>query len=289
MSTTSQLVDNGQYNQIVDVYSTLYPAHGEAPADFPLAEVESHQVYLAVTDPTIDIRGKRVLDLACGNGYHANKLLDWGASSVTGMDVSTGMLEAARQNAQDRGIGESRLNFVHGDATDEVLLMKGAPFDLITGCWLLNYAPDAAPMTKMYKFIARNLRPGGYWVGLTIPPLLSAEDYELGLLNEALQPHGAWGRYGQGGRVLKAMPHGDGYLVRCELGTEAHKVKATFECYSLSLKVSDQACKDSDEFKSPEWRDFVVPRYLKDAHDNNYWNALSLRPSCTVVTAQKYL
>lgn len=278
-----------QYDDIVDVYSRLYPANGESPADFPLAAIESHQVYLAVTDPRVDIRGKRVLDLACGTGYYANKLLGWGAASVTGMDISNGMLEAGRRSAEAAGIRDSQLSFVRGDATDENLVIGGAPFDVVTGCWLLNYAPDAATMTRMYKFMARNLAPGGYWVGLTVPPLLSDEPFEAEMLDAAMKPQGAWGRHGQTGQVLKAMPNGDGHHIRIELGTQAYETKACFNCYHLSLKVFQQACEDSEQFESQEWMDFVIPEDIKSAQGKGHWNDLCLWPSCRVVTAKKLI
>lgn len=287
MAESQEKPESSQYNQIVDAYSILYPPDGEGPASFPLAAIESHQLYLAVTDPAVDIRGKRVLELACGSGHYSTKLLNWGAASVTGMDISTGMLEAGRKSAAARGIPASKLNLVHGDATDEELIVHGAPFDVVTGCWLLNYAPDTATMTKMYKFIGRNLRPGGYWVGLSVQPLLSDEPYEGDMLAAALGPRGAWGRYGNLGNVLKAMPNGDGYYIHVELGTEAHKVKTCFDCYHLSLKVFEQACHDSGMFERPEWRDFVMPGHVRDAYEKGHWNALSLWPSCRVFTAKK--
>ncbi|CAN8106475.1 unnamed protein product [Discula destructiva] len=242
---------------------------------------------MAVTSPTVDIRGKRVLDLACGGGNYARKFLSWGAASVTGMDVSTGMLDTARRSAAAQGIPGSRLKFVHGDATDEDLLIEGAPFDIVTGCWLLNYAPDAATMTRMYRFIARNLRAGGHWVGLTTPPLLSDGTHEADLLNVAMAPLGAWGRHGQGGRVLKAMPDGDGYFIRAELGTDAHTVKAGFDCYSLSLRVYQQAWQDAGMFESMEIQDFVLPGLVKNAYAKGHWNDLTLQPSCRIITARK--
>lgn len=287
MSTAPPSVDNAQYDHIVDTYSVLYPPTGECPADFPLGAIETHQVYLAVTDPAIDIRGKRVLDLACGMGFYATKLLAWGAASVTGMDISAGMLAAARRSAQAQGVAEARLRFVQGDATDDHLIVDGAPFDLVTGCWLLNYAPDKAVMTKMYSFIARNLRPGGHWVGMVPLPLLSGEPHEAEMLNTAMADHGAWGRYGQSGRVLKTMPNGDGYLIQVELGTEAHKTKVIFECYMLTLKVLEQACKDSGVFEGLECKNFVIPEHVKAAYETGYWNALCLQPSCIMVTARK--
>ena len=281
--------NDDKHDHVVDAYSLLYPPNGKSPADFPLAAIEAHQVYLAVTGPAIDVRGKRVLDLDCGNGHDASNLLSRGAASVTGLDDTPEMLDMARQSVRARGIDESRLNFLQGDAMDEDLAVPGAPFDIITRYWLLNYAPDAATMTKLFKSIARNLRPGGYWVGLVLPPLLSDKPYEAKVytLDAVCMPGGAWARHGQTGQIIMAIPSGDGYQVSVESGTDAHKGKAVIQCYWLSLKVFEQACKDSGVFEDLEMRDFAIPKHVKDAYLTGYWNDLALRPSCTVVNARK--
>ena len=46
-----------------------------------------------------DVRGKTVLDLACGDGFYTRLLRQAGAAEVTGVDVSEGMIELA----EDRG------------------------------------------------------------------------------------------------------------------------------------------------------------------------------------------
>ena len=42
-----------------------------------------------------DISGLRVLDLACGYGYHMGSMRKWGASKVVGVDISEAMIRAA--------------------------------------------------------------------------------------------------------------------------------------------------------------------------------------------------
>nr|WP_269141875.1 class I SAM-dependent methyltransferase [Lientehia hominis] len=44
-----------------------------------------------------DFRGRRVLDLGCGYGWHCIYAMEHGASSVTGIDLSEKMLEVARK------------------------------------------------------------------------------------------------------------------------------------------------------------------------------------------------
>ncbi|MDD6211067.1 MAG: class I SAM-dependent methyltransferase [Bacteroidales bacterium] len=44
-----------------------------------------------------DLRGKRVLDLGCGFGWHCRYAVEQGACSVTGVDISEKMLEEAKR------------------------------------------------------------------------------------------------------------------------------------------------------------------------------------------------
>ena len=45
-----------------------------------------------------DFKGKRVLDLGCGYGWHCKYATDHGASSVTGVDGSQNMIKKAKEN-----------------------------------------------------------------------------------------------------------------------------------------------------------------------------------------------
>ena len=44
-----------------------------------------------------DFRGKRVLDLGCGYGWHCEYAAQHGAQQVTGIDLSERMLQVARR------------------------------------------------------------------------------------------------------------------------------------------------------------------------------------------------
>ena len=280
-------VSNTQYNQIVDAYSRLYPPTGVAPDDYPLAIIEDAQLHLAVTEASVDIRGKRILDLACGTGYFASKWLRWGAESITGVDISASMLDAARMHAKERGIPETKLNFVLGDATDDSITIDGAPFDIVTGCWLLNYAPDAPTMTKMWNFIGRHLKPGGTFLGLTIPPLLTGKPEEGEMLAWTMSSSGPWGRNGNLGKVLDPLPNGDGFNVRIELGTDAQDEMAVFETYHPTLRVFEDSIRQSGMFTGLEWRDFVIPEEVKKNKAPGYWNDLALWPHCRVCVGRR--
>ena len=60
-----------------------------------------------VLDRLAPLSGLRVLDLGCGEGYVARKIVDAGAASVLGIDLSAGMIEQALAEAKRDGISGS--------------------------------------------------------------------------------------------------------------------------------------------------------------------------------------
>src|SRR6059058_4534896 len=88
---------------------------------------EVHELY----DPA----GRDVLDYGCGPGYLAQYLVEGGARSVTGIDVSDGEIEQARERAEQNGIAD-RSHFLVADAhaTD----FADDSFDLIVGAAILH-------------------------------------------------------------------------------------------------------------------------------------------------------
>lgn len=116
------------------------------------------------------VRGARVLDLGCGEGYVSRKLVERGAASVHGIDVSTEMIERAR--AQEEGSGRPvRIDFQSGDAAD-LAHLEGDSFDLVTAVFLFNYL-DRDATTRTMTEVARVLRPGGTFVFAVPHPSLA--------------------------------------------------------------------------------------------------------------------
>lgn len=120
--------------------------------------------------------GTRVLDLGCGQGDLTLALLARGAS-VTGLDLSGGMLEVARRRVELYGNGRSA-TFVA--APVERTGLTSGTFDVIVGRWILHHI-DLRPAASE---LARLLVPGGRAVFLensgANPVLNFARDHVAG-------------------------------------------------------------------------------------------------------------
>lgn len=98
--------------------------------------------------------GKRVLDVACGEGYGSHMLAELGAASVVGVDIAQDAIAVARSRFARAGV-----SYVVGDALDLPSLLEGQqPFDLIVGFETIEHLPEP----RLYlEGLQRVLAPGG--------------------------------------------------------------------------------------------------------------------------------
>lgn len=99
-----------------------------------------------------DVRGRTVLDIGCGDGALAAELWQRGAI-VTGIDMSSEMIEAAQANAKREG---AEIAFIVAPA--ERIPFPAECFDVVSAVTILCFVENAAPV---FTEIARVLRPGG--------------------------------------------------------------------------------------------------------------------------------
>ena len=115
-----------------------------------------------------DLRGARVLDLACGSGYYGRRFLGEGAASSHGVDQSPVMVEQARAISAALGDG---MTF---EASDVLALGTVGVFDVVVAAFLFNYAQSLQELDAMAAKVRQHLAPGGRLVLQTINP-----DYRL--------------------------------------------------------------------------------------------------------------
>jgi SAM-dependent methyltransferase len=195
------------------------------------------------------IEKARVLELACGSGFYTYSFLSWGANSVLGVDISSVMIDEARRLGKE-------VSFVQADCSIPKAY-DGGPFDLVFGAWLLNYAPDRAGLVNMFRNIAMNLKDGGHFVSVTVPP--SSNPIES--LNAEAN--------------ARPMPEGSGYLTYSHIKDVEDGIcfrvhgdtpvgELDFECYHLKKELYVEAAREAGLNGKLEWGVTKVPeRYLK--------------------------
>ena len=97
------------------------------------------------------LQNRRVLEVGCGEGWDCRKFLEWGATEVHGIDLSSAMLAVARQHEGPR------LKFFAHD------LHQPWPhqYDVIVGRSVLHHLDYRVILEKLYE---NNLAPGGQMV-----------------------------------------------------------------------------------------------------------------------------
>ncbi len=143
---------------------------------------ETHTLFQAIGDPS----GLTVIDLCCGICRLGRRLLEMGAKSVTGLDISREMLRRAEERRSALPAGQrDRIRLIEADLTNSDLALP--PVDLITGLYVLHYAETPEAIGGMGRFIARNMKPDGICALVTMNPdldprdNLSAAQAELGI------------------------------------------------------------------------------------------------------------
>jgi len=120
------------------------------------------------------VKDSYVLDVGCGEGYGARKMVEMGAKKVVGFDVSSEMIEKANSNPQKSG----RETYRVCDATKLVKEVERTPaalgivpgrmldegcFDLSIAIFLFNYT-SIHDMKQIMSQIFSLLRPGGRFI-----------------------------------------------------------------------------------------------------------------------------
>ena len=115
-----------------------------------------------------DLSGKKVLDLACGEGHFTRKLRKAGAETIVGVDLSRRMIELAMVQETSEPLGIAyRVEDVREACSQE-------KFDLAVAAWLIVYARDRSELASMCRGLAHRLKPGGRFVTIANNPDLYA-------------------------------------------------------------------------------------------------------------------
>jgi ubiquinone/menaquinone biosynthesis C-methylase UbiE len=172
------------------------------------------------------LEGLQVLDLACGEGFYTRQFRLRGAAGAVGIDISTGMIQLAREAETAHPLG------IQYHVCDVLALELGQTFDLVCASYLLNYSRTATELDQMCRVIAQHLKPGGRFVTINSNP-----DHRCP--PEALRQYGFTREnesYQEGAEVIYRFYQKDGSHIDV---TNYHLEKQTHEAAFLKAGLTD--------------------------------------------------
>ena len=142
-----------------------------------------------------DVRGKRVLELACGAAQNSIAVSKWGARA-TAVDISAVQLGQARRLIAEEG---ALVDLLRGDM-EHLGMFRDECFDIVMSSFGWEFVPDLA---ACFWECQRVLRPGGLLVVCTVHPLAafewSEDDGALPVTDYFKPPVEVWGDGGRSG------------------------------------------------------------------------------------------
>ena len=111
-----------------------------------------------------DFRGKRVLDLGCGFGWHCRYAAENGAQSVLGIDISENMLQEARRRTEDPRVEYRKISLEEYEDPEN-------SFDAVISSLALHYVESFEDICRK---VYRCLKPGGEFVFSAEHPIFTA-------------------------------------------------------------------------------------------------------------------
>lgn len=162
-----------------------------------------------------DFKGKRVLDLGCGFGWHCRYAIEQGAVSVLGLDLSEKMLAEARKINNLLGIEYQRIAIEDYDFPADA-------FDIVISSLAFHYLEDFGKVCDKVHF---SLSKAGTFVFSVEHPIFTAQGLQDWYYDE------------QGNRVHWPVDHYANQGIRKAnfLGEEVTKYHKTLTTYISSL------------------------------------------------------
>ena len=108
----------------------------------------------------VDMRNKKVLEVACGRGVFACYYAKNFGARITGMDINPDMIKSSIRRAKEEAV-EGLVEFKVADALDSPFPFRDGSFDVVVNECALGLASDPR---RCLNEMARVTKPGGYIV-----------------------------------------------------------------------------------------------------------------------------
>lgn len=210
-----------------------------------------------------DITDKRVLDLACGEGYSSRLCIELGAKEVIGIDISAKEIEMANKigNPEHKG----QIKYIVGNAAGE--LPNLGNFDVVTAVMLLQYCSSQEMIKNILQNVRSCLSPSDSFFLTSMPNPDIMNDYE-----------------GYGVK-LKREKKDEGSLVKVTLSDfETGKILCSFSNYFWSKETYDRIFKE--EGFDLQWNNASVsPEGIKK-YGKEFWKKFEEKPTYKILKAK---
>lgn len=225
-----------------------------------------------------DYNGKKVLDLACGEGWFARWCVSRGAREVDACDISVNMLRKAESRTTtaksqadklsapattvhiatdvDNAYREGVINYSRVDM-EELVLQTGPPYDLVFCGLALHYIVN---ITNVVQQVHTSLVPGGLFVFSIEHPFLTAPT-RPGFTKTADGEVDQWpvdSYFDEGERSVNWIVKDVKKQHRTLSTYFALLVDAGFEV----VRMDEWGATEQKTRKHPDWVEGVCPRFL---------------------------
>ncbi|WP_096186459.1 class I SAM-dependent methyltransferase [Evansella halocellulosilytica] len=205
--------------------------------------LESAGEWPALRSMLPDLKGKRVLDLGCGYGWHCRYVRKQGAQSVVGIDLSEKMLRRAKDMTNDSAVTYERMGI-------EDIDFEAEEFDVVISSLALHY-------TERFDLVCQNihhcLTTGGSFILSVEHPVftaIAAQDWFYGPNGERLH----WpvdGYQNEGQREARFL---DNDVVKYHRTVATH-MNALIESGFSIVKVAEPQPSQHLLKQNEDWRD----------------------------------
>lgn len=208
---------------------------------------QGYTIFQHMLRPILDqhgsLSGKRILDVACGEGCYTRRLKKLNCDYILGVDMSPTLIKCARdlENAEP-------LNIDYVTADIQELASLGQPFNVITAFYLLNYMATREEFLQTVRVIYEKLGKDEHMLGATIN-VLSAKQI---INTDKYRKYGV-AFYTDAFREDELLPEGKEIILT--LYDENNKEVTSYTNYYWSPHMHEDIFKKAG-FKTFEWVPF---------------------------------
>jgi len=127
------------------------------------------------------IKGQRLVDLGCGEGYNTRIFAESGAQMI-GIDISSQMIACAKEREEKEPLG---IEYHEASASNLSFLESGSVDGVVSTLAIMDM-PDIRPV---FQEVFRIIREGGFFQFSVLHPVLTSPEFER-VLNEKGEKRG---------------------------------------------------------------------------------------------------